>query len=432
VFEASVAEFGKYIHRDDVREFVIHANDRYLYWDQVIYRPKPEDISYELLWGLIKTFRDYDKIIIREIEDFTFHYSRTDYILQKLHEFDMNMGGQISGSIIPEDDKEKYLISSLMEEAIASSQLEGAATTREVAKEMLRKGLKPKDHSQKMIVNNYRTIKRIVELKDEPLSVDMILDIHASMTKDTLEDSDDEGRFRKSNDIIVIDESSGKTLHTPPDYNLIPKLIDNLCDFANSNSKARFMHPIIKASFLHFLIGYIHPFIDGNGRTARAIFYWYLVHHNYWLIEFMTISRVIKKVPSQYKRAYLYTEMDDNDVTYFLYYQIKMMEQSLKDLRKYINRQIKKQRTGIFDKLLRMSEINLRQAHLLMKFIEKPYYKMTIHEVENRFNVVYQTARTDLIGLVEKGFLVSSTGPHKKLTYTRSEGFNDVLDQRTN
>jgi len=124
--------------------------------------------------------------------------------------------------------------------------------------------------------------------------------------------------------------------------------------------------------------------------------------------------------------------MDDNDVTYFLYYQIKMMEQSLKDLRKYINRQIKKQRTGIFDKLLRMSEINLRQAHLLMKFIEKPYYKMTIHEVENRFNVVYQTARTDLIGLVEKGFLVSSTGPHKKLTYTRSEGFNDVLDQRTN
>ena len=70
----------------------------------------------------------------------------------------MNFGGSWgASSIFPEDKttQELYLISSIMEEAIASSQMEGAATTREAAKDMLRKKISPKDKSQRMILNNY-------------------------------------------------------------------------------------------------------------------------------------------------------------------------------------------------------------------------------------------------------------------------------------
>ena len=92
------------------------------------------------------------------------------------------MGGSWGAdSPLDANNKEQYLISSLMEEAIYSSQMEGAATTRKVAKEMLRKRMAPKDKSQQMIHNNYQTIRFIVEHKDEPLSEELLLRVHLSV-----------------------------------------------------------------------------------------------------------------------------------------------------------------------------------------------------------------------------------------------------------
>ena len=54
---------------------------------------------------------------------------------------------------------QRFLVNSLMEEAIRSSQLEGATTSRRVAKEMLRTGREPRDRSERMIANNYRALQ---------------------------------------------------------------------------------------------------------------------------------------------------------------------------------------------------------------------------------------------------------------------------------
>ena len=67
-----------------------------------------------------------------------------------------------------------------------------------------------------------------------------------------------------------------KIYHQPPGHKELPKLMEKICDFANSEDD-EFVHPIIKGIMLHFLIGYIHPFEDGIGRTARALFYWYVL-----------------------------------------------------------------------------------------------------------------------------------------------------------
>jgi len=80
--------------------------------------------------------------------------------------------------------------------------------------------------------------------------------------------------------------------HTPPDYNKIPDLMEEFCKFA-STDEDDFIHPLIKGIILHFLIGYIHPFTDGNGRCARSIFYWYMLSRGYWLFEYMPISRIL-------------------------------------------------------------------------------------------------------------------------------------------
>src|SRR5260221_12066996 len=115
------------------------------------------------------------------------------------------------------------------------------------------------------------------------------------------------------------------------------KLMEEFCLFANdSKNENFFLHPIAKAIILHFLIGYIHPFSDGNGRTARALFYWYLIKKGYWLIEYMSVSRIILSSKAQYARAYQYTELDHNDCTYFILYNLKCIGRALEELKAYI------------------------------------------------------------------------------------------------
>ncbi len=221
------------------------------------------------------------------------------------------------------------VMNSLMEEAIASSIIEGAATTRKAAKEMLRKGKKPSNKSEQMVINNYRAMQYIMEHRDEPLTTELILAVHRIVTENTLEDSA-VGRFRDNDDIVVADPVNGTVHHIPPVYTKVPEMIEELCRFANQDDEGpeKFIHPIVKGVILHFLIGYIHPFEDGNGRCARSIFYWYVFSRGYWLFEYMPISRIILKSRKDYSIAYLHTEYDEMDLTYFLLYNIRCIEKA--------------------------------------------------------------------------------------------------------
>jgi Fic family protein len=243
--------------------------------------------------------------------DWVFKYNLIDEFQEKLHILDKSAAGNLLISLEAlQDNRRKYIISSLMEEAIASNQIEGAATTREIAKRMLQENRKPKNKDEKMIVNNYATVKHIVDLKNKAITPDKILEIHRMITGGTLEKPEYEGNFRENNDIAVYSHD-GTLLNKPVEYPEIPKLIEKLCDFANSKDVDFSHSPDYKRNnrpFPYSLIGYINPFNDGNGRTARAVFYWYLLKNEYWLFEYMAVSRVINNSKKQYRNAYLYTE----------------------------------------------------------------------------------------------------------------------------
>ena len=394
----------------------------YPYWDKFKYKIK--DINYDTntLWRYIKMTRSSTSrdLKISEIDGFKFKYNTNGKIQELLHQFDLNLGGKLEGgAVIPNDDKERLLISSIMEEAIASSQLEGAVTSREVAKEMLRSERKPKDKSEKMILNNYLTIKKIIDIKNKNLSPDLIREIHSIVSKGTLKEGANEGVFRKNNEVKVVNEMDGEIFYNPPDYEKLEKLIEDFCIFANNKNNGDFIHPIIKAIILHFLIGYIHPFVDGNGRTARAIFYWYLISQGYWLVEYLSISRIIVKSPTRYAQSYLYTEYDENDLTYFIYYNLKAMNLALKSLKEYINRKIK-ERKNLFD-IVKNEDINERQAEIIKELITDSQKTLTIKSIKSQFNVVYQTARTDLFKLIELGYLQEKYVGNKILFFRSNE-----------
>src|SRR5690348_10274709 len=148
-------------------------NRHYLHWDKLRYH-KVEGYTAEEMWSAAKIQRmgTLKPVPLRDTKGNPFKFSVPELVAELLHEIDMGAGATIG---VPEpitnpQTKKQYLIRSLMEEAITSSQLEGAATTRDVAKEMIRSGRKPRDIGEQMIFNNYLTMQRIAKLKDEPLS----------------------------------------------------------------------------------------------------------------------------------------------------------------------------------------------------------------------------------------------------------------------
>ncbi len=412
----------------ELREFVRAINEDYLYWNKVKYKKSPDGCSPEELWMRVKLDRLLQAKDIHEWQKYMIHFGLTNKMQSLCHEFDMNFGGAWGNdSLLQSEDKHKYLVSSLMEEAIASSQMEGASTTRKVAKEMLRKGLKPKDKAQQMILNNYNTIRYISAHKDQVLTEDALLHIHSLMTENTLDNPLDCGRLRTNDDVVVVDDTKNEVVHTPPSYTEIPDFVKVFCDYFNAKDGELFVHPIIKGIILHFMIAYMHPFVDGNGRTARAIFYWYMLKEGYWLMEYMSISRIIYKRENEYEKTYLYAESDGNDIGYFILYNLKVLKESFEDLQVYLKRKSSERNDA--DKFLRIGGINQRQAEILRLYAENPNKTYFVKDFQVQFGVTATTAKTDIVGLMNKGFLKEIQINEVKKGYIRSESFDAILSK---
>ena len=388
---------------------------RYFHWDELRHREPPQGLSHEEWWFAIKQARSVIRknLNLKDQQDDEFGLVLTEELQRKLHKIDRDAAGtiQVGAPITTKETRDKYLIRSLFEEAITSSQLEGASTTTSEAKKMLRSGRKPRDRSEQMIFNNYRAMQFVRENRSKPLSESLLLELHDKVTYNSMDIPDASGRWRKaSEDIIVVAARDGTVLHRPPHADLIPDRMRKLIEFANSDQDGSFIHPVIRAVVLHFMLSFEHPFTDGNGRTARALFYWYMIRNEYWLIEFVSISRVIKSAPAKYAKAFLYTETDENDLTYFLHHQFDVIIKSINDLHNYLS--IKTKEVQVTEQLLRgpvQRVLNHRQVSLITHALKRPDYLYEIQSHKTSHAVTYQTARTDLLDLEELGLLQKFT-----------------------
>ena len=386
----------------NIASIVDTVNANYEYWDKVKYKKLPEGFTPQMLWTNVKASRLRSTILVWE--KYGINLCITSQMQRLCHEFDMKFGSFWEA----EDDtqsaeKRYYLSSSLMEEAIYSSKMEGASTTRIVAKDMLRKKKSPQNKSQQMIANNYNTIQYIVEHKDEPLTEEALLHIHRLMTEKTMDTPEDAGRFRSNDKVVVADMVEGEVIYTPPSYQEIPEFVESLCDFFNNESPRTFIHPIIRGIIVHFLLAFMHPFADGNGRTARALFYWYMLKEKYWLTEYMSISRVIAKSKPSYEKSFRYVENDGNDIGYFVAYNLRALDISFQQLTDYIQRKQREKKAAT--SFMIAGNINYRQAMILQRIKEEPNTIMTVKDVQEQFSVSSMTARKDLSDLVRQGYL---------------------------
>lgn len=386
----------------------LHGN-KYRHWDELVYMTPPGDLNHREWWAAIRFSRMQllKPLPFSDTKAVPFAVGMPDPALEMTHAIDRDASGQIeiSEQVTNPATRERYLVRSLIEEAITSSQLEGAASTREVAKEMIRSGRKPKDKSERMVFNNYQAMGFIRRVKELPLTQEIIFELHRIVTDLTLDDPNAAGRLRRADEPVAVWDPRDQTLlHRPPEADALPDRIKALCDFANGKTPHYFIHPVVRAIVLHFWLGYDHPFVDGSGRTARALFYWSMLAQGYWLCEYLSISSILKKAPAKYMRAYLYTETDGNDVTYFLQYHLRVIVRAIKELHIYLETKMAEFRQTT--ELLRQSDrFNHRQIALLSHALRHPSAHYTIQSHKTGHNVVYQTARADLLDLAKEGFL---------------------------
>ncbi len=407
---------------DDVMRRVLASqtpldpDGRYLHWDEMRYREPPDGLTHEEWWLRTRMGRGALKrpVPLRGVDGNPFSICMVDPLLRALHTIDQSAAGEVLADepLVARGNRDRYIVRSLIEEAVASSQLEGASTTRADAKRMLLEKRQPRDRSEQMIFNNFSAMNAVRELvrSEEPLTVASIRYLHRVLTTDTLDDPADAGRVQTPDEQRVAvfwpdGTSNERRVHVPPPAGELPERLEAMCAFANGEHDDGFVHPVVRAVVLHFWLAHDHSFVDGNGRLARSLFYWSMLSSNYWLTEFLTVSSILRQAPALYARSFLLTETDGNDLTYFVLYQVGVIERAIEAFREYLR--AKQTEVSEVEALLSgRPGINHRQRDVLAIALRDSNCAFVIAGHQNKHGVTYQTARTDLLDLVSRGFLM--------------------------
>lgn len=395
------------------RASAVLPDGRYPHWDELRFREPPPGLSSGQWWATLKWARRQSQTAIttmRSVYALNFGFVPTALIQQTLHDLDRtNVARELLHALGNEDAIAEYRVRQLIEEAISSSVLEGARpTTRELARQLVRERRAPATRDERMIFNNWRAMKRIVQLRDEarPLVVEDLLELHRILGEDALDVPEAAGRLRGPEHNVVVEDIEGNVWHTPPPAAGLHQRLERLLQFAEggrSSGDATFIHPIIRAIIVHFWIGYEHPFRDGNGRIARAVYYWCMLRHGYEMAEFLSISGPIDRSPKAYYLAFAFTETDDGDLTYFVLHQLKVMREALAELSAHLNARAKRM-AELARSVAGFDALNHRQRAVLQHAIRHPTHSYTVEGHAESHRVHYQTARSDFLDLVKRGY----------------------------
>jgi Fic family protein len=272
-----------------------------------------------------------------------------------------------------------------------------------------------------MVLNNYLAMQWIAENQARPLDDAVLRELHAVITQEAFDGpSGFEGRFRDG-PVAVRNDATEEIVYEAPPHERVPEYLRLMRNWLERTAKESFLHPVVAASVLHFYTVYVHPFYDGNGRSARALFYHHLLRSGYTSFRYLSISSSIVGKREQYYKAIRRCE-DERDLTPFVLFSCDIVREAIEGVRARLGREVAGIRLEqrLSDRGLHLNE---RQHALVRRLVKKLGQRVTVREHERSAGVAYETARQDVYSLVEAGVLQQVSKRKKEVVYAIREAF---------
>jgi len=208
----------------------------------------------------------------------------------------------------------------LIRAAHASTAIEGNPLTLEEVSQLAqgRKIMATRKAKQE-VLNYIKVLENIEKYPDQGLITERILlDLHNDVTRETLENPEYEGQYRKLQ-VYVGNKITGKVVFMPPPPEDVQKLMNMFIEWVNSSESHQF-DPVIVAGISHYEFVRIHPFVDGNGRTSRGLATLILYLREFDIKKFFTLDDYYDSDRNAYYRALNSVNPDTNDITQWLEY----------------------------------------------------------------------------------------------------------------
>ncbi|MCB9073749.1 MAG: Fic family protein [Bdellovibrionaceae bacterium] len=346
-----------------------------------------------------------------------FWFYPADCILQKADTLEKT-GVQLHQTIVQNASfKEEFFLDSMIEEAITSAIYEGANSTRAKAQELIASGNLPKNKNEWMLINNYEAMKWIKENRSRSVSKEVIESIHQIVTRNTLEgdNANFSGRFRT--DTVHVRSSRNEIKHEGIPFKQIENTLNEVFQLTAENP--RYFPTVIRGILLHYFIAYIHPFFDGNGRTARALFYFKAMRNNLHFVELLSVSAYLKNHGKQYEKSFEKVVGNELDITYFIDFNLDALLKAVQEVERKVTYLMSL--TQIKDHL----PISDNQIGLLQRLALNKFRKISIEEYASQINKSREIARQELKQLQELGFLQEEKSGKKFVYHVLKE----VLDK---
>ena len=320
-----------------------------------------------------------------------FWYFPSDTIIRKLSDIE-SLGRRLFALISKQSSfATDFLLDSTIEEAITSAIYEGAHTTRAQAQQLIASGNRPKNKDEWMLVNNLNAMKWVHENMQQPLSEPTILSIHKIVTENTMEGDNVNFTGKYRNDKAFIANHEGV------EHGKIQVCVREMIEQATHNS--RYIHPLVQGILIHYFVGYIHPFFDGNGRTARALFYFNSMKNNLDYVQLLSVSAYLKGHGKRYERTFEKAVEWDLDVTYFIDFCLDSIFSALNTVEEKVNYLLK------ITALRERENLTANQVGLLQRLALHKFRKVSIEDYAQQISMSREIARQELKSLAEKKFL---------------------------
>lgn len=304
----------------------------------------------------------------------------------------------------PNPDFKEGFNENLVDEAYFSSAIEGAFSTREKAHALIGSGKEPVNKDERMILNNYHALQFVMENLDYGINEGAIIHIGELLTEGT-EDASFTSGYR--NGPVYILSPIGEKIYTAPDAKYVRPMMDELLDYLNDRS----VHPIEKAVIAHVFFVTVHPFFDGNGRTARALTYSILLKAGYDFFRLVPISGILSQERSRYYKTLRACQDPENgyDFTYFSNFYAGCLSRTIHSVQaRLCGMEFYRNISGKLD-----PEKDARILKGAYWMVSNDIKTISAEKWKNKFGISFETARKNLLTLEEIGFFKKRTEGHK-------------------